>query len=155
MKRLLNLLVVLAAALAVAGCNEPKKPEPKQQPQVVKKESTVVVPPAVKGKWKAVKIEITDKISKKSTVLTVGIGSKEKIPGSDLTIEVENFLPHFVMEGTTLTSESNDLKNPAVQMRISQGGKEIYKGWLFKLFPTIHAFQHPQYGFALVGYIPA
>jgi hypothetical protein len=59
------------------------------------------------------------------------------------------------MQGTTLTSQSNEPKNPAAQIRVSEGGKEIFKGWLFALYPTTHAFQHPRYGFTLKGYVPA
>jgi len=88
-------------------------------------------------------------------VYTVAIGSEVSIPNAGLSIRVENFLPHFVMEGTTLTSQSNEPKNPAAQIRIIEGGKEIFKGWLFSLYPTTHAFQHPKYGFTLVDFIPA
>jgi len=139
--------------VAAAGCNDTETQKPAaSRTQVVKKESVVVVPGCVKGKWKAVKVQVTDKSSKGGAVYTVGIGSELKIPDSGLTLRVDNFLPHFVMDGTTLTSQSNELKNPAAQMIISEAGREIYRGWLFSLYPSIHAFQHPQYGFTLVGY---
>ncbi|WP_246037901.1 DUF2155 domain-containing protein [Geomonas terrae] len=109
----------------------------------------------MKGKWKAVQIRVADKNAHLKKVYTLNIGSDFKLPGSDLTLKVETFLPHFVMEGTTLTSQSNDLVNPAAQLVIRENGKEIYKGWLFSLYPTAHAYQHPQYGFTLVDYMPA
>ena len=120
-----------------------------------KKEAVVVVPDSVKGKWKAVKIAVTDKSVNKETVYTVAIGAQYAIPNSGLSIKVENFLPHFTMDGTTLTSQSNEPKNPAAQVRIIEGDKEIFKGWLFSLYPTTHALQHPRYGFTLVDFIPA
>lgn len=120
-----------------------------------KKESVVVVPKSVKGKWKAVKIAVIDKETSKETVYSVAIGSELTIPNTNLAIKVDNFLPHFMMDGTTLTSQSNEPKNPAAQIRIMEGGKEIFKGWLFSLFPTTHAFQHPRYGFTLMDFIPA
>jgi hypothetical protein len=150
------MVLSLVAMIAVAGCNEkqPLKVEvTKQQP--VKPPSVVVVPESVKGKWKAVKISVIDKNTSQQKIYTVDIGSQFKLPGSNLTLTVENFLPHFVMEGTTLTSQSNELLNPAVQLRVSEGGREIYKGWLFTLYPTTHAFQHPQFSFTLAGYLPA
>lgn len=157
MKRLMKLLVLsLVAMSAATGCNEKEKQAPaapRQQP--VKMASVVVVPDSVKGKWSAVKIAVSDKSAKRQEVYTIAIGSEFKLPGSDLTLKVENFLPHFVMEGTTLTSGSNELKNPAAQLSITEGGREIYRGWLFTLYPTTHAFQHPQYGFTLVDYVPA
>jgi hypothetical protein len=120
-----------------------------------KKESTVAVPEMVKGKWKAVKIGVTDKHSNKETVYTVAIGSSLNIPGSNLAIRVDNFLPHFTMEGRILTSLTNEPKNPAAQVRILEGNKEVFMGWLFSLYPTTHAFQHTDYGFSLVDFVPA
>ena len=120
-----------------------------------KKEAVVVVPDSVKGKWKAVKIAITNKETNRETVYTVPVGSDMAIAGTNLSIRVETFLPHFMMEGTTLTSQSNEPKNPAAQIRIMEGGKEIFKGWLFSLYPTTHAFQHPKYGFTLIDFVPA
>lgn len=158
MKRLMKLLVLsLVAMVAVAGCNEKEKRTAavakSQQP--VKQPSVVVVPDSVRGKWKAVKIAVADKNAKRQEVYRIDIGSEFKLPGSNLTLTVENFLPHFVMEGTTLTSQSNELRNPAAQMVIREGNKEIYRGWLFTLYPTTHSFTHPQYGFTLVDYVAA
>ncbi|WP_224984064.1 DUF2155 domain-containing protein [Geomonas agri] len=154
MKRLMKLTVLSLIAIGfAAGCNGKEKTEQAAaQPRVAKALSTVVVPDQVKGKWKAVQIEVADKNAHLKKVYTLDIGSDFKLPGSDLTLKVETFLPHFVMEGTTLTSQSNDLVNPAAQLVIREQGKEIYKGWLFSLYPTTHAFQHPQYGFTLVDY---
>jgi hypothetical protein len=153
----LTALIVIAAFLT--GCS--KQEESKSGVQAVatapaaKKESFVVVPGIVKGKWKAVKIAVTDKVTNKENVYTVAIGSGFAIPNTNLEIRVDNFLPHFIMDGTTLTSQTNEPKNPAAQIRIIEGGKEIFKGWLFSLYPTTHAFQHPKYGFTLVDFIPA
>lgn len=158
MKRFGQLLVLSLFAVALAGCNgkeEASKPAVSKAPKAVKPPSTVVIPDSVKGKWKAVKIAIADKNAQRQKVYTIPIGSDFRLPDSILTITVENFLPAFVMEGTTLTSESNELRNPAAQLKITEGKKVIYKGWLFSLYPTTHAFQHPQYGFTLVGYVPA
>ncbi|WP_246329722.1 DUF2155 domain-containing protein [Geomonas limicola] len=115
----------------------------------------MVVPDSVKGKWKAVKIAVADKNANRQKVYELELGKDFKLPDSDITLTVVNFLPNFVMEGTTLTSISNELKNPAAQLVISEGKKEIFKGWLFTLYPTTHAFQHPQFGFTLVDYEPA
>jgi hypothetical protein len=150
------LVLSLVAMVAAAGCNQRENEKPAvSKPQPVKMASVVVVPGSVKGKWKAVKIAVADKNAERQKVYTIAIGSEFKLPGSDLTLKVENFLPHFVMDGTTLTSQSNELRNPAAQLRVSEGGRVIYNGWLFTLYPTTHAFQHPQYGFTLVDYVPA
>ena len=157
MKRLMKLTVLsLVAMIAVAGCNEKETQKVEAtRPQRVQPPSVVVVPKSVQGKWKAVKISVINKNTGSQKIYTVAIGSRFKLPESNMTLTVENFLPHFVMEGTTLTSQSNELLNPAVQLRVDEGGREIYKGWLFTLYPTTHAFQHPLFSFTLAGFIPA
>ena len=156
-------MMVAVAAMTISlvpGCKkkEEKKAESVASPPAqggAKKESVIVVPDNVKGKWKAVKIAVTDKSVNKESVYTVALGADFSIPDSSLVIRVENFLPHFTMDGTTLTSQSNEPKNPAVQVKIMDGGKEVFKGWLFSLYPTTHAFNHPKYGFTLVDFVPA
>lgn len=154
------LIPALLLAVLLIGCSKQEekkagKTAPIPDHMTTTKEAVVVVPDSVKGKWKAVKIAVANKETNKETVYTVAIGSEIAIPNSGLSLKVENFLPHFMMEGTTLTSQSNEPKNPAVQIRIMEGGKEIFKGWLYSLYPTTHAFQHPKYGFTLVDFLPA
>ncbi len=150
----LMLVLVLCAGCSKQGEKQAGKPAADSGHEA-KKESVVVVPNSVKGKWKAVKIAVIDKETNKENVYTVAIGSELAIPNTTLAIKVDAFLPHFMMDGTTLTSQSNEPKNPAAQIRITEKGNEIFKGWLFSLFPTTHAFQHPKYGFTLVDFIPA
>jgi hypothetical protein len=155
-KALISLMLIMAVCV---GC---KKQEEKKAAQPTpanghspKKESVVVIPKSVQGKWKAAKIAVTDKDTNKENVYTVAIGSSFTIPGNNLVVYLDNFLPDFKMDGTTLTSQSNTLGNPAAQIRILDNGNEIFKGWLFSRFPTTHAFQHPRYGFTLVDFVPA
>jgi hypothetical protein len=155
-KSLISLMLMTTFLVACSKREEPKVVGPAvHAAPAAKKESFVVVPSSVKGKWRAVKIAVTDKETNKENIYTVAIGSGFTIPDTRLEVRVDNFLPHFIMDGTTLTSQSNELKNPAAQIRIIDGGNEIFKGWLFSLFPTTHAFQHPKYGFTLVDFIPA
>jgi hypothetical protein len=157
--------VAITVSLALlSGCGKkeeakPKRVEPRpvspHVPGMAKKPTTVVVPPFVEGKWKAVKISFTDKLSGKEAVYTIPVGGTQTIPDSGVTIRVETFLPHFTMEGTTLTSQTNQPKNPATQVIVLENGQPIFKGWLFSMYPTTHAFQHPKFGFKLVGFVPA
>ncbi len=159
MRGVMLLVFALCALVLAAGCTKKEEKVSETVPSHgtggMQKGSTIVIPDSVKGKWKAVKIAVTDKVSGKETVYTVAVGNSVSIPGSNLSVKVDTFLPHFVMEGTTLTSQSNEPKNPAAQIRIMEDGKEIFKGWLFSLYPTTHAFQHPRYGFTLVDFVPA
>jgi len=114
-----------------------------------KGEMKVVLPDAVKGKWKGVVLTVEDKATKKSSELTANLNSDVKIPNSNLTVKVGEFLPDFKMEGLSITSTSNELNNPAVKVVVMEGDKEVFKGWLYSKFPTIHPFEHPKYAMLL------
>ncbi len=153
------LALVVVVVVAVTGC---KKKEDKQVGEMIaphgtmgKKNLPVVVPDSVKGKWKAVKVSVTDKSSNKSTEYTVPLSAPFAIPGTGLSITVEDFLPQFAMNADSVTSLSNDPKNPAAKARITEGGQEVFKGWLFAVYPSVHAFQHPKFSVILVSGIPA
>ena len=140
------------------GCQSKEQQSPKietAQSHSVKKEMSVVIPDSVRGKWRAIKIAVTDKQTTKQTIYTVPLEGKTTLTGSSITIEAEVFLPAFIMEGSAMTSASNQLKNPGAKIRITDGSSTIFKGWLFSLFPTTHAFTHPRYGFTLIDAIPA
>jgi hypothetical protein len=157
MQRLL-FVVVLALSAALTGCQQ-KEQEPPLKidaagSHVTKKEVAVVVPDSVKKTWKAVKIAVIDKANIKETVYTIPIGSSVSLPESSMSIEVEAFLPAFIMEGSVMTTSSNELKNPGAKVKITEKGNILFNGWLFAKFPT-NTFIHPNYGFTLVDAVPA
>ncbi len=114
-----------------------------------KAELSIIVPDSVKGKWSAVKLVVEDKTTKKKQEFTVNLNSELKIPNSNLKVAVGDFLPEFRMNAQTITSASNEPNNPAVRVKVFEGDKEIFKGWLYSKFPTIHPFEHPKYSLAL------
>ncbi|TAN38477.1 MAG: DUF2155 domain-containing protein [Nitrospirae bacterium] len=114
-----------------------------------KGETTISLPDAVKGKWKAVVLVVEDKASKKKSEFTVNLNSDLKIPNSDLKVTVGDFLPDFKMDGLAITSTTNDPNNPAVKVVVFEKDKEVFKGWLYSKFPTIHPFEHPKFGLML------
>ncbi len=155
---MLFVLTLLCAGLS--GCRQEHQPPPKvevgsQHSHTAKKASTIVVPPFVAGKWKAVRIAVIDKTNVSQKVYTVPIGGSLSVPSSNMSIKVETFLPAFIMEGTTLTSSSNDLTNPGIKVQITEKGLVLFSGWIFSKFPNTHAFMHPRYGFSLVDAVPA
>ena len=163
MKRIALLLAVLFAfTVAGAACKkkEPPPPIPAQgmpgeggSPHGMMgggPEKKVVVPDAVKGKWKAVKIEVDYKKKNAKKTFTVPLNSDFKIPDTDMTLKVGEFLPHFTMTADTITSNSANLDNPAVGVDVVQGGKNIFHGWLYTKFPDIHPFQNDAIGLKLV-----
>jgi len=114
-----------------------------------KGELQVIVPANVKGKWGAVKIVVEDKTTKKAQEFTVKLNSDLQIPNSNLKVAVGDFLPDFKMDVGTITSTSNEPNNPAVSIKVFEGGKEVFKGWLYAKFPAIHPFEHPKVGLGL------
>jgi hypothetical protein len=113
-------------------------------------EKKIVVPDAVKAGWKAVKVEVEFKEKKSKKAFTIPLNSELKVPDTDLTLKVGSFLPNFSMAADQITSSSNNPENPAAQLEVFQGEKEIFHGWLFSLHPTVHPFTHDKYGVALL-----
>ncbi len=154
MRYMILLLGTLLLLLACSRQEEQKSPPTNAHEQGIQKQTTVVEPKVSKGKWRSVVIGITDKQKGKESEYEFPIGTRSTVPDSEIIISVENFLPDFTMQGTVLTSQSNDPKNPAAKIKVFDAGQEIFKGWLFALYPTTHAFQHPRYGFTLKGCLP-
>jgi hypothetical protein len=117
-------------------------------------EKTVIVPPDVSRRWKAVKLAVIDKTRGTENIYVVPIGTPFKVTSSTLSITVEAFLPSFTMEGATITTSSNELVNPGAKVRIIDNGLPVFQGWLFSRFPNTHAVTHPKYGFSLIGVVP-
>jgi hypothetical protein len=112
-------------------------------------EPQIVVPDNVKGKWSAVVITIEDKTANTSEDVKISLNNSHTITGSNVKIEIGDFLPDFKMDGVTITSLSNDPNNPAVRVTVYEGEEELFKGWLYSKFPAIHPFQHEKYGLLL------
>ena len=54
------------------------------------------------------------------------------------------------MAADQITSRSNNPENPAAQIEVFQGGKEIFHGWLFAKYPAVHPLTHDKYGVTLL-----
>ena len=163
MKRLVAVLLVVVLAVSFAGC---KKKEQQQlppghpgmeggqmQPQAggPKVERAVNVPAAVKAKWKAVKLIIEDKSAKSTKEYTVNVGGELAVPNTKMKIKVLAFLPHFMMTDKDITSASDKPNMPAVQISVTEPGKDEWKGWIFSMQPEMHPFMHDKIGIKLAG----
>jgi hypothetical protein len=113
-------------------------------------EKQIVVPAPVKAAWKGAKIEVDFKDKKSKKQFTVDLNTEFKVPDSPYTLKVGEFLPNFTMAGDTITSKSNDLENPALGVEVLEGGKSVWKGWLYSRFPAIHSFPSDKVGFLLI-----
>jgi len=156
-------LACLSVFVMVIGCQqkEANSPMPQAAPPTAPRQAMptdippisgtapTVIPDSLKGKWRAVKLLVEDKKTTQSKEYVVNLGEELTIPSSTLVVKVEEFLPDLKIEETKFTTASNQLKNPAVHVKIMDNGKEIFNGWLFQLFPAVHPFQHEQYSITL------
>jgi hypothetical protein len=120
---------------------------------VISGEPKTIIPEDIRKKWKGVRLVVEDLRRKTMDEYSLNIGEELKIPESRMTIKVVEFLPDLKIderkEGTVFTSETNELKNPAVHVVIKDDGNIVFKGWLFSLFPDIHPFRHERFGIIL------
>ena len=122
----------------------------------VKIDRGIVVPKEVKGQWKAVKIMVRNKIDEsRSSMKTASLGSSFNLVGSGIKVTVGPFMPNFVMTQKNYSSNGNELINPAVRLRVEDKGKILFEGWAFAKYPTMYAFEHDEFAFQLMDYIPA
>jgi len=112
-------------------------------------EMKIIVPDDVKTRWKGVILTVMDRESRNARDYTVPIGGKFAIPGSKIEVQTGEFLPDLKIDGNLYTTSSSDLLNPAVRVLITEEGKEIFEGWLFQKFPSIHPFKHQRFGITL------
>ncbi len=155
-KKVLLMVLALLLSLSFTACKKKEEQPAPQAPMgpaggimMPPGEIKVIVPESVKGRWDGVRLVIEDKVAKKTSEVTVKLHSEYTIPNSNIKIKVGDFLPDFKMEGLTITSLSNEPNNPAVRVIVYEDNKEIFKGWLYSKFPTIHPFQHDRYGIIL------
>jgi len=149
-----------------AGCSDkeekspakvlPKPVETKlEQKMSLPQPSVVTIPENISSAWVAIRIEVAQLNSGNRRKLEIAIGSEKVVADDGLRVRAISFLPAFHMDGHEITSRSNDLENPAAQIEVYDGEKQIFKGWLFSLYPTTHAFTHPRYSLTLVEGVAA
>jgi len=117
-------------------------------------ERKIVIPDDVRNSWKAVRIEVLYKEKKERKRFDIPLDTDFQIPGANLTLKAEAFLPDFQMGPEQITSVSNKPQNPVVRAEVSEEGRKIFSGWLFAKYPDIHSFTHDKYGVTLVEGIP-
>ncbi|HSG05497.1 MAG TPA: DUF2155 domain-containing protein [Nitrospiria bacterium] len=159
------------AGLALAGlmgCSGSEPPPPSAPPTTlpvtrelpaqtppISGDAPVVIPEDVRGKWAAVRLVVEDKEGETQKEYTLKIGVEFPLPDSNLILKVDNFLPDLKIKDNTFTSASNELLNPSAHLVVTQEGREIFNGWLFQLFPTVHPFNHDRYRITLKDSVAA
>ena len=109
----------------------------------------IVIPNEIKGKWKGVILTVMDKQTMNGKDYNIPIGAEFTIPGSNIDVQTGAFLPDLQIEDNIYSTVSAELNNPAIQVEVKEDGKEIFKGWLFQKYPTVHPFKHERFSITL------
>jgi len=166
MKKVVAAVLVAGLVISFAGCKKKEeKPQlppghpptqgggmpPAGMPDMQKVDRQVIVTKEVAAKWKAVKLTIEDKTAKSSKEYTINVGGEQAVPNTKLVVKVLHFLPDFRMGDKDITTASDKPNNPAAQLAVLDGGKEVWKGWVYAMHPGVHPFQHEKIGITLNG----
>jgi hypothetical protein len=165
MKKFVAAVVMVGLVVSFAGCKKKEeKPQlppghpsteggmpPAGMPDMPKVDRKIVVPKEVAAKWTAVRLTIENKAAKSSKEYTVNVGGEQAVPNTSIKVKVLTFLPDFKMGEKDITSSSDKPNNPAAQIVVTDGGKEVWKGWLYSMHPGIHPFQSDKIGLTLNG----
>lgn len=163
-----RLLILAAAALAIEACRESGRPDPdirmavshqREDPAAGSEAAAsapteLAVPPEAIAAFSGIRIGWKDSQTSKEGILEVPIGVPTAVPGSDLEVRADVYLPAFTMNAQTITSTGTAEENPAARIAVAQGGKDIFTGWIFQRFPDVHPFQHPRFALRLQGGVP-
>jgi hypothetical protein len=124
-------------------------------PQVGGTGRAVRVPDVIRGKWQAVRLQVEIKgAGRAAQPLVANLGNEVAVPGSDLTLRADEFLPALQVKDNEITSLSNEPSNPASLVTIKEKGKQVFHGWLFSKFPEMQPFDHPTYRITLIDGVP-
>lgn len=118
-------------------------------PRQTNKKIDVSVPDSVKGRWASATLAVTvDNGPEKKLKLTIG----ETISlTKSLQLHLAHFLPAYTSDSQTVTSSSNKLVNPAVQIQSILNGKTETEGWVFQKFPDFNSFSSEQIKVRLIS----
>ncbi len=113
--------------------------------------TTLVVPDAVQKAYSGVVLLWRDSSNGKEGKLEVPLGGSAALGDSGLIVFADTYLPAFTMNADVITSSGSGEENPAARIHITEGGKEIFGGWIFQRFPDAHPFTHPRFSLHLEG----
>lgn len=120
-------------------------------PGAPKAPTRLVVPPEVAKAYSAIRLTWKDSQAAREGTLDVPLGDSASIPGSELEVRADVFLPAFTMAAEQITSNGIELSNPAARVTVLEKGNEIFSGWIFTNFPDVHPFEHPRFSLRLAG----
>ena len=162
-KRYIFLMIGVVSMTTFISCTKKEPPTPpKEETSTMQgmtghadiqmpasEEMKVIVPDDVKTKWKGVILTVVDNETTITKDYTLQLGGKLAVPGSQIEVQAEEFLPDLKIDGNIYTTATSELLNPAIHVMVTEAGKEIFKGWLFQKFPSVHPLKHQRFGIIL------
>jgi hypothetical protein len=166
-----GLSILLAAVLLVvtfSGCGKKKEQEevqkarewelsnfaegvtPAPKPAPLPKDVVIVVPESTKAAFHKVKMGVGNRKTKEISKFDVKIGGTAAVPGTGFTIKIGPYLPHFKVDGKTITTKGDEPDDPAVRATITEGGKVVFDGFIFHHAKT-PSFVQGDYVIGLLG----
>lgn len=112
--------------------------------------STLSIPSEIKAKWKSVELAITATGGKEQRA-RVAIGDKVAIANTGLSLSVDAFVPAFMSDAGVVTSSSNQLDNPAVELQLRDHKGKIAEGWVFQNLADFNSFSSSQVSVRLLS----
>lgn len=121
-----------------------------QHPQPSSKSAlAVAVPEDIRKAWSAVNIAVTGFDGKERTV-RIPIGETYKLD-KGTNLRIVNYLPAYTSDFKTVTSSSNEPKNPAIQVETTFDGKPGEQGWVFQYLPEFNSYRSEKVKVRLVS----
>lgn len=118
----------------------------------VKKERVVKVPKEVSDKYKSLIIEVKNLQENTTVQADILIGQKTEVTGTPFKVELEYYLPDFVIETDgSITTRGVEEKNPVAKIKVFKFDEVYFDGWLFKNHPDEHgSFKDNVYSISIV-----
>lgn len=115
----------------------------------IKTQKTVVLSDEVKKKWTEAKLEVVDTASGASQTVSVKVGGDVKLK-EGIRLKVESLVPDYAIAENRIETRSNEANNPAVLIELTENGKSVARGWVFRDFPEFNSFQDARFPVKLV-----
>lgn len=110
----------------------------------------VIVPEALQGKYHNVTMTVQlPGMAEAATVeLPLNGVARQTAYGSLL---VRDYLPAFLIDGNTITSDGLEEKNPALWAEWQHEGQSVFAGWLFRDYPSLNPMRLPDHQLTFIG----
>jgi len=109
-------------------------------PELGGAEIEIIVPEDVRLTWRVVPLNVM--VDGDSSKIQVEVGVPMLLEKSGLELLVEAFLPSYTSDFNTITSISNEPKNPAVMVQLKKSDEVVARGWVFQNLPEYNTFKH-------------